>query len=184
MRKIKKLLNNLRFLILTPFLDMQNKVINMDIERWKSILHISGNNKQALKELLSNHKEFRNLYIYRTTNRTAFNRLVRLLYRPLESLYIMSDKIGGGLFIQHGFSAYIAAETIGENCWINQMVNIGYKDNTGAPKIGNNATITCGAVVLGPITIGDNAVIGANAVVIKDVEPGAVMGGVPARRIK
>ena len=44
--------------------------------------------------------------------------------------------------------------------------------------------ITCGAKVLGEITIGDDAVIGANAVVIRDVEPGAVMGGVPAKRLK
>lgn len=44
--------------------------------------------------------------------------------------------------------------------------------------------ITCGAKVLGSIMVGDNAVIGANAVVIRDVEPGAVMGGVPAKKIK
>lgn len=184
MRCIKRLLNNLRFLLVVPFLDMQDKVINMDIERWKNILHIQGSNKQVLKELLSSHKEFRNLFIYRNTSRVHFNRLIRLLYRPLESLYILSNKIGGGLYIQHGFSSYIAADTIGENCWINQMVNIGYKDNGRPPKIGNNVMITCGAVVLGDLTIGDNAVIGANAVVTKDVEPGAVMGGVPARRIK
>ena len=44
--------------------------------------------------------------------------------------------------------------------------------------------ITCGAKVLGSIMVGDNAVIGENAVVIRDVEPGAVMGGVPAKKIK
>ena len=49
--------------------------------------------------------------------------------------------------------------------------------------IGNNVMITCGAKVLGNITVGDNAVIGANAVVICDVEAGAKMGGVPARKI-
>ena len=50
--------------------------------------------------------------------------------------------------------------------------------------IGNDVMITCGAKVLGKITVGDGAVIGANAVVIRDVEPGAVMGGVPAKRIR
>ena len=44
--------------------------------------------------------------------------------------------------------------------------------------------ITCGAKVLGNITVGDGAVIGANAVVVRDVEPGAVMGGIPAKRIR
>jgi serine O-acetyltransferase len=37
---------------------------------------------------------------------------------------------------------------------------------------------------LGDITVGDGAVIGANAVVVRDVEPGAVMGGVPAKVIR
>ncbi len=101
----------------------------------------------------------------------------------MDSLYIMTPDIGGGLFIQHGFSTYIAARSIGENCWINQQVNIGYKDNTGSPVIGNNVTVTCGAVVLGPITIGDNVTIGANAVVIKDCPPDTVWGGVPAKKI-
>ena len=54
----------------------------------------------------------------------------------------------------------------------------------GCPTIGSSVMITCGAKVLGDITVGDGAVIGANAVVVKDVEPGAVMGGVPAVRLK
>lgn len=184
MSGIKKLLNDIRFLMIAPFLNTQNQAIHMDIERWKSILHLSGSEKQVLKLLLSNYKEFRNLFIFRNTDRLFLCRMTRLMYRPLDSLYIMTNKIGGGLFIQHGFSTYIAAESIGENCWINQQVTIGYRDNTSAPVIGNNVTITCGAKVLGPITVGDDAIIGANAVVIRDVEPGSVMGGVPAHKLK
>ncbi|MBQ5951110.1 MAG: hypothetical protein IJL66_03045 [Lachnospiraceae bacterium] len=78
----------------------------------------------------------------------------------------------------------VTAESVGENCWINQQVTVGYRDQTKAPVIGNNVMITCGAKVLGNITVGDGAVIGANAVVVKDVEPGAVMGGIPAVRIR
>ncbi|NLJ80838.1 MAG: serine O-acetyltransferase, partial [Firmicutes bacterium] len=44
--------------------------------------------------------------------------------------------------------------------------------------------IGTGAKVLGPITVGRGAKIGANAVVLKDVEPGAVVVGVPARHVK
>ena len=99
-------------------------------------------------------------------------------------MFIEAYQIGGGLFIQHGFSTIIAAESIGENCWINQQVTIGYNGKERPPIIGNNVMITCGAKVLGPIIIGDNAIIGANAVVISDVESGAVMGGVPAKKLK
>jgi putative colanic acid biosynthesis acetyltransferase WcaB len=40
------------------------------------------------------------------------------------------------------------------------------------------------AVILGPITIGNAVVIGAGSVVIRDVEPGSVMAGSPARLIR
>lgn len=122
------------------------------------------------------------MYLYRLKNR-LYRRWVKLLFPPLDSLYITTPDIGGGLYIQHGFSTYIPAESIGENCWINQLVNIDYKDNTRPPVIGDHVTISCGAVVVGPITIGDNVTIGANAVVVKDLPSDSVWGGVPAKRI-
>ena len=44
-------------------------------------------------------------------------------------------------------------------------------------SIGSNATILCG------ITIGEGAVIGAGAVVTRDVRPGIIVAGVPAREV-
>jgi len=44
--------------------------------------------------------------------------------------------------------------------------------------IGSNATLLCG------ITIGENATIGAGSVVTKDVPPGAVVCGNPARKVE
>ena len=44
--------------------------------------------------------------------------------------------------------------------------------------------ITCGAKVLGDIYIGDNSVIGANAVVVKNVDAGSVMVGIPAKKLE
>ncbi|MBA3942960.1 MAG: hypothetical protein H0X37_00190 [Herpetosiphonaceae bacterium] len=101
----------------------------------------------------------------------------------MESLYIPTSTIGPGLFIQHGFSTIIAAKSIGENCWINQQVTIGYSRDE-CPTIGNNVVITAGAKVLGNISIGDNTVIGANAVVVKNVPPNCTVVGVPAYIIK
>ena len=45
-------------------------------------------------------------------------------------------------------------------------------------SIGSGATLLCG------ITIGENAMIGAGSVVTKDVAPGAIVAGNPARLIK
>ena len=57
--------------------------------------------------------------------------------------------------------------------------------NCPAPiVIGKNVWIGSGSIVLPGITIGENAVVAAGAVVTRDVEPGTVVAGVPARFIK
>lgn len=50
--------------------------------------------------------------------------------------------------------------------------------------IGNDVWIGNGVMIKSGVQIGDGAVIGAGAVVTKDVEPYAIMGGVPARLIR
>jgi acetyltransferase-like isoleucine patch superfamily enzyme len=47
--------------------------------------------------------------------------------------------------------------------------------------VGRGASLGTGAIIFGGITIGAGAMIGAGAVVTKDVSPGAVVTGVPAR---
>lgn len=51
----------------------------------------------------------------------------------------------------------------------------------GAVRVGAGALVGLGARVLQGVTIGEGAVVGAGAVVTRDVAPGAVVMGVPAR---
>lgn len=67
------------------------------------------------------------------------------MLKPLQlsnslNLYINCTDIGKGLFIEHGFSTIISCRHIGDNCWINQQVTIGYSDATNCPYIGNNVS--------------------------------------------
>ena len=179
---ILKICVMLRLVPVLIFADWKDRKLCMDLNRWKEICHLEGSRVEVLAQLLWTRKEFRNLFIYRNSHRWIYRRWIALWYRPMDTLYIEALEIGGGLYIQHGFATMISAKSIGENCWINQQVTIGYTAK-GCPLIGNNVTITCGAKILGDIRVEDDAVIGANAVVIKNVEAGAVMGGVPAKVI-
>lgn len=143
----------------------------------------------ALNWLLVNLPEYRSLLLHRLRRhpKTAASVLhfavTRILWRPMESLYIHTEDIGGGLFIQHGFSTIICARRIGENCWINQQVTIGY-NGLECPVLEDNVVVHCGAKVIGGITMGKNSMAAAGAVVVKDVPKNTVVGGVPAKVIK
>lgn len=50
--------------------------------------------------------------------------------------------------------------------------------------IGHDVWIGANAIILGGIRLGQGAVVGAGAVVTKDVEPYAIVGGIPARVIR
>jgi acetyltransferase-like isoleucine patch superfamily enzyme len=55
---------------------------------------------------------------------------------------------------------------------------------TGPIRIGKNAWVGAGAVVLPGVQIGECSVVGAGAVVTADVEPFTVVAGAPARLIR
>lgn len=99
--------------------------------------------------------------------------------------------IGRRFFIDHGIGVVIGeTASIGDDVTLYHDVTLGgvapQNDKKGSkrhPQIGNNVIIGAGAHLLGPIAVGDGARIGSNAVVVRDVEPGAVMVGVPAHSL-
>ena len=96
--------------------------------------------------------------------------------------------IGKGLFIDHGMGVVIGETTeIGENCTLYQGVTLGGTGkDTGKrhPTLGNNVLVGCGARVLGPFKVGDNARIAAGAVVLNEIPPDSTAVGVPAHVVK
>lgn len=48
-------------------------------------------------------------------------------------------------------------------------------------RVGRGASIGSGAVIMCGVSIGERAIVGAGAVVTRDVQPDAVVAGVPAR---
>lgn len=98
-------------------------------------------------------------------------------------LYINTEDIGQGLFIQHGFSTVVSAKCVGKNCWINQQVTIGHTAQ-GAPIIGDNVRIGAGAIVIGNIKIGNNVTIAAGATVNMDVPDNSLVVPQKARIIE
>jgi sugar O-acyltransferase (sialic acid O-acetyltransferase NeuD family) len=94
--------------------------------------------------------------------------------------------------------ASIASDSqLGEACIINHKASVDHECIIGdgvhlAPgatlcgcvSIANNVFVGAGAVVLPRIRIGENSIIGAGAVVTKDILPGIIVVGNPARPIE
>ena len=96
--------------------------------------------------------------------------------------------IGRRLVIDHGMGIVIGETAeIGDDCLLYQGVTLG---GTGKdqgkrhPTLGDNVMVGSGARILGPFKVGDNARIAAGAVVLREVPPGSTAVGVPARIVR
>jgi serine O-acetyltransferase len=98
-------------------------------------------------------------------------------------------KIGKGFFIDHGMGVVIGETTeIGNNCVLFHNVTLG---GTGKhkgkrhPTLGNNVMVGTGAILLGPIKVGNNVKIGANTfILMQDVPDNTTVAGTPGRIVK
>jgi serine O-acetyltransferase len=94
-------------------------------------------------------------------------------------------RIGRRFFIDHGMGVVIGETAeIGDDVTLYHQVTLGgtsWDKGKRHPTLEDGVVIGAGAKVLGPITIGKGARVGSNSVVVREVEPGATVVGIPAR---
>lgn len=84
-----------------------------------------------------------------------------------------------------GEAEHITEHIFLSNALLSEKERGAYDLNKARPTvIGMDCWIGAGAIIRKGVRIGRGAVIGAGAVVVHDVEPYAIMGGVPARLIR
>jgi serine O-acetyltransferase len=114
--------------------------------------------------------------------------ILRKAIHFLHGSYLPPEaEIGEGTQLGYGGMGIVIHKDakIGRHCLISHQVTVGGRSGLkDLPVIGDYVRIGAGAKILGNVRIGDFAIIGANAVVVKDVAPGSVVGGIPAREIR
>ena len=117
---------------------------------------------------------------------------------PFRCEYGTRVSIGDGTFFNYDCLILdVAAVTIGTACQIATRVQFLTATHPIDPEprrrgwesgepivVGDNVWLGGGAIVCPGVTIGDDTVVGAGAVVTRDLPPGVVAAGVPARVIR
>ncbi|MBC7785038.1 MAG: transferase [Burkholderiales bacterium] len=115
--------------------------------------------------------------------RLPFSIVYKLLYKLVEWTCGISlaytVRVGRRVRIWHQGGMTLGALEIGNDVHVRQNTTFGVK-RRGDPRwmkpiIGDRCDIGCGAVIVGPITIGHDSVIGANVVIAKDVPPNSIV---------
>ncbi len=127
-------------------------------------------------------------------DRRFLRRFSLLLLRNAERIcgaqISLDSTIGPRLKLPHPNGVVIGeGVVIGQNVTIFQQVTLGAKqlglggNEDAYPVVGNHVVLYAGAKIIGNVTLGDYCQVGCNAVVLKDVEPYAVVAGIPAKVI-
>jgi len=117
---------------------------------------------------------------------------------PLYCDYGYNTHIGAGTFVNFGLVALdVARITIGDDAQFGPRVQLLTPTHPEDPElrrakweaaepiaIGDNVWLGGGVIVCPGVTIGDDTVVGAGAVVTRDLPPGVVAVGAPARVIR
>ena len=101
--------------------------------------------------------------------------------------------IGRNVFINDGSKLYAEERIeIGDGCAIGWNVSIMDSDfheldgrkRVAPVRIGSRVWIGAGAIIGAGVQVGDGAVVAAGSVVLSDVEPGSLVAGSPARKVR
>lgn len=141
---------------------------------WAIAVHRFGNARMGVKPKLL---------------RAPLTILYRLMFTAMDWFWGINlpynTRLGRRVRIWHHGGIWLGARAIGDDVTIRHNSTFGVLNRTelhAKPIIGNRVDIGVGACVLGAVTVGDDCVIGANSVVIRDLPPGSVVMGVPARQ--
>lgn len=147
---------------------------------------------------IASHPGFRAVVLYRLSyklRKRGRYRLAglsqRIMFHTCYCEIGAAAEIGPGFLISHTVGLVIGGATrIGHSCDVRQNVTFGgnfsktREDGQTQPHLGDNVSVGAGAVIVGPIKIGNGAVIGANTVLTVDIPPRMIAAGMPGRVIR
>ncbi len=113
--------------------------------------------------------------------------LKRWLYKSLGMKVGKNTSVGLMAMMDVFFPQLISIgenSVLGYNCTILCHEFLIREYRTGTVKIGREVMLGANSTVLPGVIIGDGAVVGAGSLVNRDIPPGALAAGVPARVIK
>lgn len=146
-------------------------------------------------EIITCYSGVQAMLFYRLTHRLWLLKLkwlarfISMLSRWITGIEIHPGAIiGRRFFIDHGMGVVIGETAeIGDDVTLYHGVTLGgttWNKGKRHPTLGNNVVIGAGAKILGPITLGDHVKVGSNSVVVKSIEAGKTVAGVPGRVLK
>ena len=99
-----------------------------------------------------------------------------------KGTYVNAGTIIGGATLLGDLVFVNRSSSLGHHCVVSNLVSIGPGVTIASNvRIGEGSVIGAGAVILPDLRIGDGAIVSGGAVVRRDVAPGTIVSGNPAR---